>query len=71
MNITPNHTKREEMYQILTNINVDITHIKEKHKVSHKHRDRMDEDQTLKTENLWAANKNNIWTLQFLLNADL
>lgn len=30
MNITPNHTKQEEMFQILTNTNKDITHIKRK-----------------------------------------
>lgn len=37
MNITPNHTKQEEMSQILANINEDITHIKEKHTKSLSH----------------------------------
>lgn len=34
MNITPNHTKQEEMFQILTNINKDITHKGKTYKVS-------------------------------------
>lgn len=34
MNITPNHTKQEEMFQILTNIDEDITHEGKTYKVS-------------------------------------